>query len=130
MICLETGSNCRHKDFQSFALPTELSKLLERSFIRISPCISNNFKKVCAVIFDKILLSFFWLSPFIFSENLLSLKILFFFFKNFDLNLSQSSLFSDLRLDKLFWTQNSISILISENIIVLTVFQVVKNLVI
>jgi hypothetical protein len=26
--CLETESNRRHKDFQSFALPTELSRLL------------------------------------------------------------------------------------------------------
>jgi hypothetical protein len=24
--CLEADSNCRHKDFQSFALPTELSR--------------------------------------------------------------------------------------------------------
>ena len=34
LICSETGSNCRHKDFQSFALPTELSKqLLALSFL-------------------------------------------------------------------------------------------------
>ena len=26
--CPETGSNRRHKDFQSFALPTELSGLI------------------------------------------------------------------------------------------------------
>ena len=27
--CLEADSNCRHKDFQSFALPTELSRLFD-----------------------------------------------------------------------------------------------------
>jgi hypothetical protein len=32
LMCLETGSNCRHKDFQSFALPTELSKLFTNTF--------------------------------------------------------------------------------------------------
>ena len=54
MICLETGLNCRHKDFQSFALPTELSKPLERFFFKTSLRISNNFLKTCVmVVFDK-----------------------------------------------------------------------------
>ena len=48
-MCLETGLNCRHKDFQSFALPTELSKLKKRFFSKISPRISNKLKDVQVV---------------------------------------------------------------------------------
>ena len=107
-MCLETGLNCRHKDFQSFALPTELSKRLRKSFIKISPCISNNFKDVCNVLFDK---------PFL-------------FLKNFNLNLSKSVLFDKTCLNNLSSNQNLVSILISENSLVLVIFQVVKNLVI
>ena len=75
-MCLGTGLNCRHKDFQSFALPTELPKLLKRSFIKISPCTSNIFKDVCTVIFDKSFLIFLWFL----TSNL--------FFKNFSLDLA------------------------------------------
>jgi hypothetical protein len=52
-MCSETGLNCRHKDFQSFALPTELSKRVKRFFNKISPRISNKFKDVDVIVLDR-----------------------------------------------------------------------------
>jgi hypothetical protein len=114
LICLEAGSNCRHKDFQSFALPTELSKRLMRFFIKISPCISSNFKTEYGTVFDK---------PFSF------LKYLTLFFKNFSLNFPKSVLFDRVGFRVLLLNLNFVVILMSENKIVLTLFQIVKNLV-
>ena len=47
--CVETESNCRHKDFQSFALPTELSTLIMAPCNGIEPLASERQSDMLAV---------------------------------------------------------------------------------
>ena len=114
-MCLETGLNCRHKDFQSFALPTELSKLTQVLFNKISPRISSKFKDVFVVVLDKFVC---------FKDFTFDLK------KCNDLNLSQLILDNKTKLNGLSFNQNTVSSLTSENSVILTIFQIAKNLVI
>ena len=39
--CLRAESNCRHKDFQSFALPTELPRQIMAVWTGLEPAISS-----------------------------------------------------------------------------------------
>jgi hypothetical protein len=75
---------------------------------------SSNFKTEYGTVFDK---------PFCF------LKYFTLFFKNFSLNLPKSVLFNRVGFSVLLLNLNFVFILMSENKIVLTIFQIVKNLV-
>ena len=83
-------------------------------FKKISPRTSRSFKETFDTVFEK--------------TDDLTPELIKSLFKNFNLNLSKSILLNGIDLDDLLQTKNSIFNLISENNIVLTIFQVVKNL--
>ena len=75
LLCQEAGSNRRHKDFQSFALPTELSRqgyvLVTHNLFHGDKGILLRFisghKLLVPCLLSKIIVRYLFLFPYIFS---------------------------------------------------------------